>query len=91
MTIIESKTVQEAARVITDLLTSYHADIDRALQSSEAGKVKVSMGVLFTVDEAKVSFSFVGEKISITSTMKNVQGELELPKPDKVYRMGATQ
>lgn len=91
MTIIEPKTVKEAAKVITDLLTSYHGDIDKALKSAESGKVKVSIGVTFSPKEAKVAFSFVGEKISITSTMENIQGELPLADADKVYRMGSTQ
>lgn len=91
MKIIADKTIQEAAQTITDLLTSYHANIDKALRGSDNGRVRVSMGIVFTPDEAEVSFSFVGEKISIKTQMKNVQAELPLQKPqdaDRVYRMG---
>lgn len=87
MHLIAPKTIKEAAQVITELLTQYHGEIDKALKASESEKLKVSIGVTFTADEAKVSFSFVGEKININSTFRNVQGELELPKADKIYQM----
>ena len=50
MKIIADKTIQEAAQTITDLLTSYHANIDKALRGSDNGRVRVSMGIVFTPD-----------------------------------------
>lgn len=88
MHLIAPKTIAEAATVITELLTRYHGEIDKALKAAESEKLKVSIGITFTADEAKVAFSFVGEKINISSTFRNVQGELELPKADKIYTMG---